>query len=32
MLKKLLEENLIEGRGIVGFYPANTVETDDIEI
>ena len=32
MLKKLLEENLIEGRGIVGFYPTNAVDTDDIEI
>ena len=32
LLKKLIDENLIEGRGIVGFYPANTVDIDDVEI
>ena len=32
MLRRLLDENLIEARGIVGFYPANTVGVDDIEI
>lgn len=32
MLHKLIDENLIEARGIVGFYPANTVGQDDIEV
>ena len=32
MLRRLLDENLIEARGIVGFYPANTVGVDDIEV
>lgn len=32
MLKDMIENKLIEARGIVGFYPANTVNKDDIEI
>ena len=32
MLNRLLDENLIEARGIVGFYPCNTVELDDVEV
>lgn len=32
MLKKLIDEGLVEARGIVGFYPANTVDIDDIEV
>ena len=31
MLRRLLDENLVEARGIVGFYPANAVG-DDIEV
>ena len=32
MLRRLIDENLIEARGIVGFYPCNTVGVDDIEV
>ena len=32
MLRRLIDENLIEARGIVGFYPCNTVSVDDIEV
>jgi len=32
MLKKIIENKWLEARGIVGFYPANTVDHDDIEI
>ena len=32
MLRRLIDENLIEARGIVGFYPCNTVDHDDIEV
>jgi 5-methyltetrahydrofolate--homocysteine methyltransferase len=32
MLERIVEENLFEARGVVGFYPANATETDDIEI
>ena len=32
MLKDIIENNLIEARGIVGFYPCNSNEEDDIEI
>lgn len=32
MLKDIIEQGLIEARGIVGFYPANTVDDDDIEL
>jgi cobalamin-dependent methionine synthase I len=30
MLKKIIDEKLIEARGIIGFYPANQVNIDDI--
>ena len=32
MLKDIIDNKLIEARGIVGFYRANTVNKDDIEI
>jgi 5-methyltetrahydrofolate--homocysteine methyltransferase len=32
MLKQLINENLIEARGIIGFYPCNSNDKDDIEI
>ena len=32
MLRRLIDENLIEARGIVGFYPCNTVDQDDVEV
>ena len=32
MLKRIVEEGLFEARGVVGFFPANATETDDIEI
>lgn len=32
MLKELIENKYIEARGIIGFYPANTVNDDDIEV
>jgi len=32
MLKNIIENKLIEAKGIVGFYPANTVNEDDIEV
>lgn len=32
MLRRLIDDNLIEARGIVGFYPCNTVDHDDIEV
>jgi 5-methyltetrahydrofolate--homocysteine methyltransferase len=32
MLKQIIENNWIEARGIIGFYEANTVEDDDIEV
>jgi 5-methyltetrahydrofolate--homocysteine methyltransferase len=32
MLKDMIDNKLIEARGIVGFYRANTVNKDDIEI
>ena len=32
MLRRLIDENLIEARGIVGFYPCNTVDLDDVEV
>lgn len=32
MLKKIIENKWLEARGIVGFYPANTVDHDDIEV
>lgn len=32
MLKDLIQNKLIEGRAIVGFYKANTVGDDDVQI
>jgi cobalamin-dependent methionine synthase I len=30
MLKQFIDQKLIEAKGIVGFYPCNQVEQDDI--
>jgi len=32
MLDKIIKNKWLEARGIVGFYPANTVDHDDIEV
>ena len=32
MLEKIIKNKWLEARGIVGFYPANTVDHDDIEV
>lgn len=32
MLTKLINEDLIQARGIIGFWPANTVKHDDIDV
>jgi len=32
MLNKIIDQNLIEARGIIGFYPCNSNEEDDIEV
>jgi len=32
MLKKLIDEKLIKARAVFGFWPANQVEDDDIEV
>ncbi|WP_313512508.1 methionine synthase [Pseudomonas sp.] len=32
MLKKLIDEKLISARAIVGFWPANQVQDDDLEV
>ena len=32
MLKQLLDQKLVEGRAIVGFYPCNQVDDDDIQV
>jgi 5-methyltetrahydrofolate--homocysteine methyltransferase len=32
MLHKIIENNWLEARAIVGFYPASTVDHDDIEV
>ncbi len=32
MLQKILDEQLLQARGVFGFYPANTVDDDTIEI
>jgi 5-methyltetrahydrofolate--homocysteine methyltransferase len=32
MLKKIIDNQWLEARGVVGFYPANTVDHDDIEL
>jgi 5-methyltetrahydrofolate--homocysteine methyltransferase len=32
MLKDIVDNDLIEARAIIGIHPANTVDTDDIEV
>jgi len=32
MLKKLIDDNVIHPRGVIGFWPAATVEDDEIEV
>lgn len=32
MLKRLVEEKLIQANGVLGFWPANSVDADDIEV
>ncbi|GLS26438.1 methionine synthase [Marinibactrum halimedae] len=32
MLKKLVDEKLIQAKGVIGFWPANRVNNDDIEL
>jgi 5-methyltetrahydrofolate--homocysteine methyltransferase len=32
MLKKIIKNKWLEARGVIGFYPANTVDHDDIEL
>lgn len=32
MLKQLIDQKLVEARGIVGFYPCNQVDEDDIQV
>jgi len=32
MLEELISKNLIEARGIIGFYPCNANDEDDIEV
>jgi 5-methyltetrahydrofolate--homocysteine methyltransferase len=32
MIKQIIENNWLEARGVIAFYPANTVEFDDIEL
>lgn len=32
MLKKIVDGDLIEARAIVGFYPCNSNDNDDIEV
>jgi len=32
MLKKLINEKKLKANGVIGFYPANTINDDDIEI
>ena len=32
MLKNIIDNNLVEARAIVGFYPSNSNEDDDIEV
>ncbi|MCP5048261.1 MAG: methionine synthase [bacterium] len=32
MLKKIIDENLLQAKGVVGFFPANRVGYDDIEV
>ncbi len=32
MLKKIIDEKLIKARGVIGFWPANTTQADQIEV
>ena len=32
MLKEIIDKNIIEARAIIGFYPCNADQNDDIEI
>ena len=32
MLKDIVDNKLVEARGIVGFYPCNTVGEEDVEV
>lgn len=32
MLKDIIDKKLIEARGIIGFYPCNSNNEDDIEV
>jgi 5-methyltetrahydrofolate--homocysteine methyltransferase len=32
MLKDIIDNNLIQMKGIVGFYPCNQVDEDDIQL
>lgn len=32
MLKDIIDNKLIEARGIIGFYPCNANQDDDIEV
>ena len=32
MIKKIIENKWLEARGVIGFYPANAVNHDDIEL
>ncbi|WP_051234967.1 methionine synthase [Marinimicrobium agarilyticum] len=32
MLRKLIDERRLKARGVIGFWPANTVQHDDIEL
>jgi 5-methyltetrahydrofolate--homocysteine methyltransferase len=32
MLKRLIEDKLIQANGVLGFWPANSVDADDIEV
>src|SRR5690606_1288450 len=32
MLRKLIDETLIRANGVIGFWPANTVNADDIAV
>jgi 5-methyltetrahydrofolate--homocysteine methyltransferase len=32
MLKRMIDEKLIQAKGIIGFYPCNSNDEDDIEV
>ncbi len=32
LLRRIIDENLLEARGVIGFWPANSVDQDDIEL